>query len=246
MGMLSGGLQPFETAVSFIERFKQSGSVEALTRHILDAASTFGYRNFSIIAGPQLARANFEQRIMLLHWPDNWLQQYVHENFQDHDPVVDFARSQVHSFYWAQAPYKADRTMPSRVMDCAARDFDMPQGLCVPIYGMQGYQGSVNFGGPEIDDSTSARSAMELVAIYAVNHLSRLRSQISDEAVLSMREREVLKWAAVGKTAWDTGRILQISTDTVNKHIASAMRKLDSFSKTQAVAESIRRGEIQI
>lgn len=87
---------------------------------------------------------------------------------------------------------------------------------------------------------------MELVAIYAVNHLSRLRSQMSDEAVLSTREREVLKWAAVGKTAWDTGRILQISTDTVNKHIASAMRKLDSFSKTQAVAESIRRGEIQI
>lgn len=244
--MRGGEFQPFETAIAFIERFKQSGSIAALTRSILEAAAVFGYRNFSIIAGPQLARAEFEQRIMLMHWPHDWLRQYLHENFQEHDPVTDFARSQPGSFYWSQAPYKSDPAKHSRVMDCAARDYDMAQGLCVPIYGMQGYQGSVSFGGPDVDCSPSARAAMELLAMYAVNHLTRLRATEADEAVLSMREKEVLKWAAVGKTAWDTGRILQISTDTVNKHIASAMRKLDAFSKTQAVAESIRRGEIQI
>lgn len=239
--------QTFETAISFIERFKQSESITALTRTILEAAATFGYRNFSIIAGPQMARPDFEERIMLMHWPDDWLRQYVHENFQDHDPVVQHARSQAHSFYWTQAPYDVDQAKRSRVMDCAARDYNMSQGLCVPIYGMNGYEGSVNFGGPDIDNSTPARAAMELMAMYAVNSLSRLRAADKEAAaVLSMREKEVLTWAAVGKTAWDTGRILQISTDTVNKHIASAMRKLDSFSKTQAVAESLRRGEIQI
>ncbi len=41
------------------------------------------------------------------------------------------------------------------------------------------------------------------------------------------------------KTAWDTGCILSISTDTVNKHMASAMRKLKAYTKTQAVAESL-------
>lgn len=244
--MRGGEFQPFETAISFIERFKQSESITALTRSILEAASSFGYRNFSIIAGPQLARTEFEQRIMLMHWPDDWLRQYVHENFQDYDPVVQHARSQAHSFFWTQAPYEPDHVKRSRVMDCAARDYNMPQGLCVPIYGMHGYEGSVNFGGPDIDSSASARAAMELMAMYAVNSLSRLRAADSETAVLSTREKEVLTWAAVGKTAWDTGRILQISTDTVNKHIASAMRKLDSFSKTQAVAESLRRGEIQI
>lgn len=244
--MRGGEFQPFETAISFIERFKKSESVTALTRNILEAASSFGYRNFSIIAGPQLARPEFEPRIMLMHWPDDWLRQYVHENFQDHDPVVHYARNQAHSFFWTQAPYEAARPKGSRVMDTAAHDYNMAQGLCVPIYGMHGYEGSVNFGGPDIDNSTSARAAMELMAMYAVNSLARLRAAVSDSAVLSAREKEVLTWAAVGKTAWDTGCILQISTDTVNKHIASAMRKLDSFSKTQAVAESLRRGEIRI
>jgi LuxR family quorum sensing-dependent transcriptional regulator len=46
------------------------------------------------------------------------------------------------------------------------------------------------------------------------------------------------------KTAWDTGGILNIAEDTVNKNIASAMWKLNGCSRTQAVAESIRRGEI--
>lgn len=244
--MRDAEFQPFQTAISFIERFKQSESVAALAESIQEAASIFGYRNFSIIAGPHFARPEFEQRIMLMRWPDEWLQQYLHENFQEADPVTDFARSQTNSFYWTQAPGSADRGKYARVMDCAARDYDMPQGLCVPIYGMHGYEGSVSFGGPEIDSSPSARSAMELLAMYAVNHLTRLRLSSSQIAVLSHREREVLKWAAIGKTAWDTGQILQISTDTVNKHIASAMRKLDAFSKTQAVAESIRRREIQI
>lgn len=40
------------------------------------------------------------------------------------------------------------------------------------------------------------------------------------------------------------GGILNIAEDTVNKHIASAMRKLNVYSRAQAVAESIRRGEI--
>lgn len=62
--------------------------------------------------------------------------------------------------------------------------------------------------------------------------------------ILTDREREVLRWTAAGKTAWDTGGILNIATDTVTKHIASAMRKLDVHSRAQAVAESIRRGEI--
>jgi LuxR family quorum sensing-dependent transcriptional regulator len=44
---------------------------------------------------------------------------------------------------------------------------------------------------------------------------------------------------------WQNGvGYLNIAEDIVNKHIASAMRKLNVYSRAQAVAESIRRGEI--
>jgi LuxR family quorum sensing-dependent transcriptional regulator len=88
---------------------------------------------------------------------------------------------------------------------------------------------------------------MELIAVYAMNQFIALREPpVEPQPLLSAREREVMSWAALGKTAYDTACILSISADTVNKHMASAMRKLDVCTKTQAVVESIRRGEIAL
>ena len=39
---------------------------------------------------------------------------------------------------------------------------------------------------------------------------------------LSQRERECLSWAARGKTAWETSRILTVSESAVKKHLATA------------------------
>jgi DNA-binding CsgD family transcriptional regulator len=59
---------------------------------------------------------------------------------------------------------------------------------------------------------------------------------------LSSRERDVLAWASQGKTAWETGMLLSISEHTVNKHLASAAKRLGCSSKAQAVAKAIERG----
>lgn len=59
---------------------------------------------------------------------------------------------------------------------------------------------------------------------------------------LSTRERDVLAWASQGKTAWETGMLLSISEHTVNKHLASAAKRLGCSSKAQAVARAIERG----
>jgi DNA-binding CsgD family transcriptional regulator len=57
---------------------------------------------------------------------------------------------------------------------------------------------------------------------------------------LSPREREVLMWAAEGKTASETAAILKLSTSAVNLYAARAMSKLRAHTKTQAVAIAVR------
>ncbi|UWR35156.1 helix-turn-helix domain-containing protein [Sulfitobacter sp. W027] len=57
---------------------------------------------------------------------------------------------------------------------------------------------------------------------------------------LSNREKEVLKWAAVGKTAWETAQIMTVSNSTVNHHLYNACAKLEVVNKTHAVAKAIR------
>lgn len=53
---------------------------------------------------------------------------------------------------------------------------------------------------------------------------------------LSAREREVLMWAAEGKTASETADILHLSASAVNLYAQRAMMKLRARTKTQAVA----------
>jgi LuxR family quorum-sensing system transcriptional regulator SolR len=57
-------------------------------------------------------------------------------------------------------------------------------------------------------------------------------------AQLNVREREVMRWTAEGKTSYEIGRILIISTGTVNYHINNAVRKLNAVNKIQAVVKA--------
>jgi DNA-binding CsgD family transcriptional regulator len=59
---------------------------------------------------------------------------------------------------------------------------------------------------------------------------------------LSPRETECLYWAACGKTAWEIGRVLEISEHTAIYHLRNAGLKLGAVSRQQAVAEATRLG----
>ena len=57
---------------------------------------------------------------------------------------------------------------------------------------------------------------------------------------LTIREVEVLTWAALGKSAWEIGEILSIAKRTVDEHAQTATRKLGAVNRTHAVALAIR------
>lgn len=59
---------------------------------------------------------------------------------------------------------------------------------------------------------------------------------------LTLREREIIKWAYEGKTAWEIGVILSISERTVKFHLMNIYRKLDVSNRPHAVAKAMRFG----
>lgn len=59
---------------------------------------------------------------------------------------------------------------------------------------------------------------------------------------LSAREAECLRWASVGKTSWETARILGVCERTVNFHLGNAFVKLNVNNKQAAVAQAILQG----
>lgn len=53
---------------------------------------------------------------------------------------------------------------------------------------------------------------------------------------LTQRERQILDWVRTGKTNWEIARILNISENTVKKHVQNMYKKLDVTNRIQAVA----------
>lgn len=66
------------------------------------------------------------------------------------------------------------------------------------------------------------------------------------EASLSItpREKEVLRWAAEGKTSHETATIMSISERTVNFHINNSVEKLGATNRVQAVVKAAMLGKL--
>ncbi len=98
-----------------------------------------------------------------------------------------------------------------------------------------------------IDLPARDKPAIHLMALYAFERMRSLRGRHSDEKPpLTVREREVLAWAADGKSALDIGQILNISKRTVDEHSQTAARKLGAANRTQAVAIALRDRIIEV
>lgn len=64
--------------------------------------------------------------------------------------------------------------------------------------------------------------------------------QVSLDCRLTPREREVLQWAAMGKTAWETAQLLNLSEKTVKFYLLRACERLGANNKTHAVAVALK------
>ncbi|HZW14432.1 MAG TPA: autoinducer binding domain-containing protein [Noviherbaspirillum sp.] len=60
--------------------------------------------------------------------------------------------------------------------------------------------------------------------------------------VLTAREKEVLRWTAEGKTAYEISQILSVAERTVNFHINNIVGKLGTSNKTQAAVKAAALG----
>lgn len=66
------------------------------------------------------------------------------------------------------------------------------------------------------------------------------RSEEGPSERLTRREIECLRWSAAGKSSDEIAIILDLSSHTVAGYLKSAMRKLDSVNRMQAVARAFR------
>ncbi|MFG6515107.1 LuxR family transcriptional regulator [Sulfitobacter sp. TB366] len=172
-----------------------------------------------------------------------WLKRYQEENYHLIDPAVDKSLEGTLPVDWSELP-KVDRT--TRNFFGEAMEFGVRQnGVSIPIRDHAHGKAVLTLNSDlRIHEWRKYKRGIIADAIYLGCLIqSDMVADIAPAAPgprLSNREKEVLKWAAVGKTAWETAQIMTVAASTVNHHLYNAYAKLDVTNKTHAVAKAIR------
>lgn len=109
-------------------------------------------------------------------------------------------------------------------------------------------EGAISFAGNLSDLSADFRFILQSVCTAAFHEIQRKRhlNVIHENLLLTQREKEILKWTAVGRKQSETAEILKISERTVENHLRSVRKKLNVKSTAQAIASAILAGEISL
>lgn len=70
--------------------------------------------------------------------------------------------------------------------------------------------------------------------------------QSDDAPELTPRQLECLQWAALGKSGWETARIINRSESAVNEHRWKAARRLNCINITHACVKAALLGLISV
>jgi LuxR family quorum-sensing system transcriptional regulator SolR len=172
-------------------------------------------------------------------YPTRWSTRYLGNNYLAIDPVIHQAQRRATPFVWSDSSFTEQRPFWEEARACGVR-----YGWTLGMHGRHGETGLISLG-----RSAEPLSRTELADVDAklvwLSHLSHevistlfVRQVMPAVPALSDRERDVLRWTAMGKTCQEIGVILGIATRTVTFHVTSLLTKLDAVNKTHAVAKA--------
>jgi DNA-binding NarL/FixJ family response regulator len=81
---------------------------------------------------------------------------------------------------------------------------------------------------------------------YLAPEIARRLNQLRLGAAVTPREREILAMIAAGRANKEIAAALEISEDTVKRHVSHILEKLNVNDRAQATAEAIRRGILKL
>jgi transcriptional regulator EpsA len=143
------------------------------------------------------------------------------------------------------------------LLNSSAKDHVLGDALrgmhCALTHGIKDERGShdclyVVFTGHENFDQTARNNLTQVLpyidhALRQVEHLphqsvsqGNVTPRFAQEHLLSLREREILQWIALGKTNDEIGSIMELSIYTVKNNVQRIFRKLNVSNRAQAVA----------
>lgn len=184
------------------------------------------------------------QQYFINGFPQKWLERYLAKGYFKVDPIVGHAERSTLPAIWSDEIFHDGK---SEEFWAEAYAFGLQSGLTFAVHEQPGLTGIFSLA----RDKALDMKPVDLAAVVgrAQMFASLLHQAVSrialpslfpeQENSLTARERECIKWAAEGKTAWEIGQILSISERTAVFHLNNVIQKLGATNKTQAIVRAV-------
>jgi len=163
---------------------------------------------------------------------------------------VHLALQRPYAFTWSDVEAQPLSKASARLFHEIRDAMPIESGLVIPIHDGQGFAGIAALCCEDLEPNADAVAALKLISLYGVERAKQLHQQdlmpTPPLCPLSQRQREILAYAATGKSENDTADILGISSTTVREHVGKARDALGVRTKMQAVAIAVQRGWIAL
>lgn len=196
-------------------------------------------------------RRNCEDYVVAGNYPNAWRDQYDSQGLVRWDPTVRHCATHQIPLVWTEQLF---RTKEEAKLYGEASGYGLRSGVSVPLHGAGGATGMISCASESKPSATRIKQIrrllpdLQLLAAYVQESYCRLCSNEPEEEapLLTQRELECLKWVAVGKTAWETARIMCCSERTINFHVANVNAKLGVVNRRHAATRALTLGLISL
>lgn len=178
--------------------------------------------------------------VMLNTYPEEWQQRYVSEGYLAIDPTVQHASKSLLPLVWTEDVFSKTQEFWED-----ARAHGLQYGWAQSCVDMQGIRGMLTLArhAEQLSEEELKENGYQMVWLTQVAHqcmCNLISARLLPETAisLSMREKDVLRWTAEGKTSGEIADIINITERTVNFHIARSMEKLNCVNKTAATVKA--------
>ena len=241
---MAGNEQSGDELFELIDKISQSDKLMEGHEVLKSALNSFGLEHVAYIA-VNLPTERRSALLVAMTYSAGWQKHYAQNDYVDIDPVVRASIGGILPIDWASL----DRGHPTvKKFFGEAQEFKIGgQGLSIPVRGRHGefalFSVTSQMSAPEWERLKHRYMRDFMLLAYNFHSFALNAEQIEQSEEyrdkLSFREVECLRWAAMGKSAWDTGQIIAVSEHTVKFHLENARAKLRTMNTTHAVSKAV-------
>lgn len=225
---------------NFVEQINEGKDAASFRMAMADGASAFDLPCFAYACMTSGAKNTVD---LISNYSIHWTDHYLKSHYEALDPVICAAYRSMVPFEWGQDVDGFDLSNRQREFFEEASSFGIRCGFTIPMRDGSGSIAAVTFASSErrasfIRSIRRNACALQFMAVSLHYHARRKLwpSHVIGGKKLSPREFECLVWAARGKSAWATAKILGISDATVRFHLGHVRTKLNVTTTRQAIA----------